>query len=239
MAQDNVLTLSDLAIAPAGASTPVLSGIALTLRRGECIALVGTSGSGKTTLLRTIAGALPPLAGEMWLEGLNLPRGARSREVRSRIGVIAQQHDLVEALRVDKNVLAGALGRMSTWQALRLLLWSRPGDIAEAEAALTAVGLRGMARRPTASLSGGERQRVAIARTLVQAPALLLADEPVASLDPATADDILALLTGLARSTGVALICSLHQPDLAERYCDRILELRGARLVERNRGSRR
>jgi phosphonate transport system ATP-binding protein len=210
-----LLTLSGLAVAPEGAAVPVLSGIDLTLARGECVALVAPSGTGKTTLLRTIAGLLPPLGGSIGFAG---------RE-RGGIALVAQHHDLVEALRVDKNVLAGRLGRMSTWTALRLLLRTAPAEMDEAEAALAMVGLEGMARRRTAELSGGERQRVAIARALVQAPALLLADEPVAALDPVTAEAVLGLLTGLARTSGTALLCSLHQPDLAHRYCDRVIDL--------------
>lgn len=210
-----LLSLDELAVAPEGAEGPVLTGINLTLRRGECIALVGPSGAGKTTLLRTIAGLIPPYAGTVSFAGRD----------RGGIALIAQHHDLIETLRVDKNVLAGGLGRMSAWAALRLLLYTSPGEMAEAEAALAMVGLAGMARRRTAELSGGERQRVAVARALVQAPTLLLADEPVASLDPASAEAVLGLLTGLARSTGTALICALHQPDLAHRFCDRVIEL--------------
>lgn len=212
-----LLTIQGLAVAPEGANAPVLSGISFTLRRGECVALVGPSGAGKTTLLRTIAGLIPPRAGSVSFTG---------RE-RGGIALIAQHHDLVDTLRVDKNVLAGGLGRMSTWAALRLLLYTRPAELAEAEAALAMVGLAGMARRRTADLSGGERQRVAVARALVQAPGLLLADEPVASLDPASAEAVLGLLTSLTRSTGTALICALHQPALAHRFCDRVIELGG------------
>ena len=215
LARGALLSLDGLAVAPAGASAPILGGIGLTLNRGECLALVGRSGAGKTTLLRTIAGLLPPHAGTISFAGRD----------RGGIALIAQHHDLVETLRVDKNVLAGALGRMSTWGALRLLLYTKKDELAEAEQALTMVGLGGMARRRTAELSGGERQRVAVARALVQAPALLLADEPVASLDPTTAEAVLGLLTGLARSTGTGLICALHQPDLARRFCDRVVPL--------------
>ena len=222
-------------MAPEGASGPVLTGVSLALRRGECVALVGPSGAGKTSLLRTIVGALAPAGGEMRFEGRALAPHARPRQVRARIGMITQKHDLVEALRVDKNVLAGSLGRLSTWRALRLLIHTRPEELAQVETALAAVGLAGMAKRRTCELSGGEQQRVAIARALIQAPALLLADEPVASLDPATAREVLGLLTGLARSTGTALLCSLHQPDLAERFCDRIVELRDGALVQRTR----
>jgi phosphonate transport system ATP-binding protein len=210
-----LLTLDGLAVAPEGTRAPVLQGIDLTLSRGDCVALVGPSGAGKTTLLRTIAGLIPPHAGTVRFAGR--PRGG--------IALIAQHHDLIDILRVDKNVLAGGLGPMSAWAALRLLLYTKPGELAQAEAVLDMVGLSDMARRRTGDLSGGERQRVAIARALVQAPTLLLADEPVASLDPATADAVLELLTGLARSTGTALVCALHQPELAHRFCDRLIEL--------------
>ena len=162
-------------------------------------------------------------------------RGRRLRQARARIGLITQKHDLIDALRVDKNVMAGALGRWSTRRALRFLFWSKPQELAEAEAALASVGLAAKLRVPTSALSGGEQQRVAIARALVQAPRLLLADEPVASLDPRTAVEVLDLLTGLTKARGMALICSLHQPELAERFFDRIVEVRDGRLVETRR----
>ncbi len=115
---------------------------------------------------------------------------------------------------------------------MRYLFWPRHDELAECEAALASVGLAHKLHEPTTALSGGEQQRVAIARTLVQAPQLLLADEPVASLDPRTANDILELLTSLARARGMALICSLHQPELATRYFDRIVEVRQGTLFE-------
>lgn len=230
-----LLEMHDVEVAPPGAVHPVLTQVSLDVYRGECIALVGPSGSGKTTLLRTIGAMIRPRAGSILIEGQDLSQlsGARLRNARSRIGMITQKHDLVETLRVDKNVMAGALGRWSNLHALRFLLWATSEELAEAEAALAAVGLADKLRRPTVALSGGEQQRVAIARTLIQAPALLLADEPVASLDPVTAEEVLGLLTRLARSTGMALICSLHQPELATRFCDRVIEARGGRIVPR------
>ncbi len=234
-----LLTLRGLAVAPSLAAAVVISGVDLDVEAGERIALVGPSGAGKTTLLRTLNGQIPPRAGRLLFEGQDLAtlKGAALRRVRAHIGLITQKHDLVEPLRVDKNVMAGALGRWSTLHALRFLLWSSPSELSEAEVALHAVGLASKLRQPTASLSGGEQQRVAIARALIQAPRLLLADEPVASLDPRTAEEVLDLLTGLTKARGMALICSLHQPDLAARYFDRIIEVKGGALVEAGRPS--
>jgi phosphonate transport system ATP-binding protein len=231
--------LREVDAAPPGLATPVLSKVTLAVAPGECVALVGSSGAGKTTLLRTIAGLIPPLGGIVRLRGEDLSqlRGRELRRARSRIGMIAQKHDLVEPLRVDKNVMAGALGRWSTARALRFLVRPTREELAEAEAALAAVGLRDKLRQRTAKLSGGEQQRVAIARALIQAPALLLADEPVASLDPQAAEGVLSLLTGLARERGMALIAALHQPELAERFCDRVVELRDGEVVEQRRAA--
>ncbi len=229
-----LLQLHGVAAGPTAAAPPVISGIDLEIQAGERIALVGPSGAGKTTLLRTLNGQIPPRTGQLLFDGQDLAtlRAAPLRRVRAHIGLITQKHDLVEPLRVDKNVMAGALGRWSTWRALRFLLWSSPAELAQAEAALGAVGLASKLREPTAALSGGEQQRVAIARALIQAPRLLLADEPVASLDPKTAQEVLDLLTGLTTARGMALICSLHQPELAARYFDRVIEVKGGALVE-------
>ncbi len=226
-----LLALNGVAIAPPGGRV-LLSGVDLALAPGERLALVGPSGSGKTTLLRTLNGKIPPLAGEVRLQGEALAglAGARLRAARSRLALVAQKHDLVETLPVHANVMAGALGRWSNRRALRYLIRPRADELAEAQVALAAVGLPEKLRAETARLSGGEQQRVAIARALVQAPLVLLADEPVASLDPATSREVLELLTGLACSRGMALVCSLHQPELARRYFDRVLELRAGRL---------
>ena len=232
-----LLRLEQAAVAPPGMREPLLTDIMFDAAPGECIALVGPSGAGKTTLLRTLAAMLPPCSGTVRFGELDLSQleGAPLREVRTRIAIISQKHDLVETLRVDRNVMAGALGRWSLWRALRFLIRPTRAELADAKAALAKVGLEGKLKHPTSALSGGEQQRVAIARALIQGPELLLADEPVASLDPVTAAEVLELLTGLARSSGMALICSLHQPELAARYCDRILELRGGTVVERGK----
>jgi phosphonate transport system ATP-binding protein len=229
-----LLKLTGVAVAATEQQNVVISGLDLEIQAGERVALVGPSGAGKTTLLRTINGQIAPRAGMVLVAGqaLSTLRGAALRRARAQIGLITQKHDLVDPLRVDKNVMAGALGRWSTWKALRFLLWSSPDELAEAKAALTSVGLASKLLQPTSALSGGEQQRVAIARALIQAPSLLLADEPVASLDPRTAVEVLDLLTGLTRARGMALICSLHQPELAERFFDRILDVRDGKVVE-------
>ena len=151
--------------------------------------------------------------------------------MRRSIAVIPQKHDLVESLRVYHNVMAGALGRWSDAQALRFLFWPLAAELDEARAALDRVGLAEKLKARAGTLSGGQQQRVAIARALVQQPLLILADEPVASLDPRLARQVLDLLCGLAEHDGVALICTLHQPDLAAQYFPRVLEMSAGRLV--------
>ena len=232
-----LLRLCGVSVAVTAAGNAAISDVRLEVAAGERVALVGPSGSGKTTLLRTLNGRLQPRAGEVLFEGVSLSslKGRRLRQVRAHIGLVTQKHDLVDTLRVDKNVMAGALGRWSTVRALRFLFWSRRDELAEAQAALASVGLAHKLKAPTSDLSGGEQQRVAIARALVQAPRLLLADEPVASLDPKTAVEVLDLLTGLTQARGMALICSLHQPELAKRFFDRIVEVRAGALVEPSR----
>jgi phosphonate transport system ATP-binding protein len=231
-----ILRLTGLSVAPAAKAAPVLAGVDLELRPGECVGLVGPSGSGKTSLLRTIAGLVPHIDGQLLISGSERVAWSRApSRLDPRIGMITQRHDLVEPLRVDKNVMAGALGRWSRLHALRFLFWSSPEELETARAALAAVGIADKLKQPTAALSGGEQQRVAIARALVQAPVLLLADEPVASLDPAKATEVIGMLTELARERGMALLMSLHQPDLAARFCDRVFALEAKAMVEKAR----
>ena len=226
-------TLSIRDIVVQYAKRPVLEHISLEVSRGERVAILGPSGAGKTTLFRAINGFVPYTSGSIQLDGIEVSqtRGRARRALRSRIGVVSQRHDLVENLLVLQNVMAGALGRWSSWHALRFLVWPTGGEITEALAALKRVGLEQKLRERTSSLSGGEHQRVAIARALVQQPILLLADEPVASLDPSLSEQTLALLYGLAEESNVTLLCSLHQPHLAERFFDRIVEMREGRIT--------
>jgi phosphonate transport system ATP-binding protein len=219
----------------------VLKGVSCTVRRGERVAILGASGAGKTSLLRAINGFVPAASGSILVNDIevNKLRGRGLRELRSRIGVISQRHDLVENLSVHQNVMAGALGQWSSWHALRFLIWPLETELDVARGALSRVGLEHKLRMRTSSLSGGEHQRVAIARALVQDPILMLADEPVASLDPALSQQTLELLCRLAEENGVTLLCSLHQPHLAEHYFERIIEMRGGEIVRERKGEGR
>jgi phosphonate transport system ATP-binding protein len=203
----------------------------LRVNAGECVALIGASGAGKTTLFRLLNCTLRPSAGHITIgdaESTQL-HGRRLRHVRRTIGTIYQQHNLVPRLRVMHNVLAGHLGRWSTLRALVSLL--RPLELDTAYAALQQVGLTDKIFQRTDLLSGGEQQRVAIARVLVQDPDIILADEPVASLDPALSEGIVRLLLDLAAQRQKTLLVSLHNVQLALEYFPRILGLRQGCLV--------
>ena len=219
----------------------MLHGVSFQARRGERVAVLGPSGTGKTTLFRTINGFASAASGSVLVDGVEVTRlrGRALRAMRSQIGVVSQRHDLVDNLAVHQNVMAGALGRWSSARALRFLVWPLASELDEAQAALRRVGLEHKLRASTSSLSGGEHQRVAIARALVQDPVLLLADEPVASLDPALAHQTLELLCRLAEESGVTLLCSLHQPHLAEHYFNRVIEMRGGQIASEHRGESR
>lgn len=196
------------------AGRPVLDAVSLAVAPGEVVVIEGESGAGKTTLLRAAAGLLP-FQGRV--------------ESDDRPAMVFQQHALAGRLRAAENVLVGTLGRVSFARSA-LRLWPA-AERALAADCLDRVGLRGMEDRRAAHLSGGQRQRVAIARALAQRSSVLLADEPVASLDPANAEAVLSLLTGLARQASLAVLLCLHQPDLARRFGDRLLRLEGGRLA--------
>jgi phosphonate transport system ATP-binding protein len=232
-----MLAIEGLTVRYGRSAEPALRDLSLSVAAGERVALVGPSGSGKTTLFRTISGFVPVEAGRILIAGTDITRarGQKLRALRRGIGVIAQQHDLVDRIRVYQNVMAGALGRWSTPHALRFLLWPRHAEMEEARSALERVGVAEKLRARTSELSGGQQQRVAIARALVQQPVVMLADEPIASLDPDLAQHILSLLCRLAGEARIALLCSLHQHEQAERYFDRIVRLQDRMLGEHDR----
>jgi phosphonate transport system ATP-binding protein len=229
-----VLNITDLVVVRSKKSPPVLNGVTISVDRGEKVAILGPSGAGKTTLFRTVNGFVPIRSGSITVDGISVKglHGKRLRRLRRHIAVIAQRHDLVDCLRVHQNVMAGALGRWASLHALRFLVWPKAEELAEAESALRRVGIAHKLRERTSEISGGEHQRVAIARALVQQPTILLADEPIASLDPNLSHQILSLLCSLAEESGFALLCSLHQQEYAYQYFDRVIRIENG-LVER------
>jgi phosphonate transport system ATP-binding protein len=203
-----------------------LTDFSITVGTGELVIVLGGNGSGKTTLLRCIARTLVPAAGQVWVNGINLTRltGARLRRARLELAVISQQAALVRRRSVLANVAAGALGRHGgIWTALGGLPRS---ELAAARLYLDEVGLAPLAGQRAGTLSGGQAQRVAIARALAQRPRVLLADEPVASLDPEAAEDLMRLLRRLAAEENLAVLCVLHQVELAYAYADRVIGIR-------------
>ncbi|MBD8660614.1 phosphonate ABC transporter ATP-binding protein [Frigoribacterium sp. CFBP 8754] len=212
-------------------STVALDDASLTVARGEVVVLLGLSGSGKSTLLRHVDGLERPTSGTVRVLGREVTRltGRALRELRSEVGFIFQQFELVPSLTVLENVLTGSLAAV---RGPRLGLWSygRAAKV-EALARLERVGLLDRAYQRADTLSGGQQQRVAIARALMQRPQVLLADEPVASLDPESSDQVMALIREIAADEGLTVICSLHQVDLALSWADRIVGLRHGQVV--------
>jgi phosphonate transport system ATP-binding protein len=212
-----------------------LDGVSFDVAAGERVALLGASGSGKSTLLRCLCGleTLDTGPGSVELFGAPLQVGGRlSADIRERrrdVGIVFQQFNLVGRLPVLTNVLTGLAAEVPLWRALthRFTL----ADQARALDTLAAMGLSEQAFQRASTLSGGQQQRAAVARTLVQGARILLADEPVASLDPESTRRVMELLSALSRDHGMTLIVSLHHVGLARRYCDRVIALRDGRLV--------
>jgi len=209
--------------------TQALGGVSLQVPAGQFCVVLGSSGAGKSTLLRMANGLVKPTQGTVQVEGVRIAADSLAR-IRPRIGMIHQQFNLVLRSTVAQNVLAGALPAMPTWRAL-LGLFS---DVARRKACelVESVGLQEQhLLRRVSELSGGQQQRVGIARAFMLDPPLVLADEPVASLDPRTSHDVLALLRTQARERGTTVLCSLHQIDLACEFADRIVALRHGEVV--------
>lgn len=207
----------------------------LQVQEGEMVALIGPSGSGKSTLLRTIDGlqVAAPKSGRIEVFGRKvqsdgqLAKGLHFR--RRDMGMISQQFNLVGRLSLFANVLLGALGRVGYWRGA-LGLYSR-SDRQRAMQALERVGVAEFAGRRASKLSGGQKQRGAIARALVQGARMILADEPIASLDPVSARKVMEQLQELNEKDGITVIVSLHQVDFAIRYCQRVVALKAGRVV--------
>jgi phosphonate transport system ATP-binding protein len=226
-----VVQITDLGKIYPGANDAALSGVSLTVGRGEIVVLLGLSGSGKSTLLRHINGLEKPSAGRVVSLGHDVAqeKGRDLRRLRGRIGFIFQQFELVGPLTVLENVLTGSL---STLRGPRVGTWSYPKELRLAALThLDRVGLLERAYQRADTLSGGQQQRVAIARALMQDPEILLADEPVASLDPESSDQVMSLVREIAAERRLTVVCSLHQVELALGWGDRIIGLRAGEVV--------
>ncbi|MFZ4809318.1 MAG: phosphonate ABC transporter ATP-binding protein [Hyphomicrobiaceae bacterium] len=215
--------------------TPVLKAIDLEIAPGEMVALIGASGSGKSTLIRLLSGLerADPGPGTISMLGRLVQRDGRrtpaQRQLRRDIGVVFQQFNLVGRLSLLTNVLAGRLGRVPGWRGL-LGLFSRR-DRVRALQSLERVGMVAFAHQRASELSGGQQQRGAIARTLAQEARIILADEPIASLDPASAERVMEILAEINRIDRTTVIVSLHQIDHAFRHCPRIVALKDGCIV--------
>lgn len=220
--------------------TLVLDNISISLRRGEMVALIGASGSGKSTLIRSIAGLIPidgrgkgrPDSGRITVMGEAVQQNGRlncSRALRARIGVIFQQFNLVPRLTLLTNVCFGLLGQLPMLRGT--LGQFSDADKRKAMQALGRVGIAEHALKRASELSGGQQQRAAIARSLVQGAELLIADEPIASLDPASSRRVMDLLADMNRNDGLTVLVSLHQVEYALKYCPRTIALKAGKVA--------
>ncbi|MGX6443371.1 phosphonate ABC transporter ATP-binding protein [Neobacillus sp. K501] len=206
-----------------------LSSLSFSIKQGEIVALIGPSGAGKTTLLNIIAGLIPLEQGELLIDEKPLSSYKKGKQFAKKVGVIRQQFDLIGPLAVIHNVLAGKLSEWNLFKSLFSLLVPQEKEVAVA--ALKRVGLEDKIFELTKNLSGGEQQRVAMARLMVQSPEIILADEPVASLDPARAEDVLAMLTKIVLEEHQTLIASLHSVEYARKYFTRIIALKNGEIL--------
>lgn len=211
--------------------TVALQDVSFTVSDGVFLGVIGLSGSGKSTLLRCINRLIEPTEGRILWDGVDVTalQGEDLRKYRRKIGMIFQQFNLVRRSTVMTNVLSGRLGYTNSGSALFNHFSAE--DKARAREALARVGLSEKANNRADALSGGQQQRVGIARALMQEPAMILADEPVASLDPVLAHSILGQLEALNREDGITVICSLHYLDLVQRYSRQVIGLKDGRVV--------
>ena len=228
---------SELAVRVEGVSKVFPNGIqalddvSLEVHQGEFLVVIGLSGSGKSTLLRCINRLETPTTGRIWIAGREITsaEGAELRRLRTEIGMIFQQFNLVKRHTVLSNVLSGSLGQTSLSSSLFMRFSDEERE--RGQACLDRVGLGDRGGSRADALSGGQQQRVAIARALMQQPQLILADEPVASLDPALRHSVMRHIEALNREEGMTVICTLHDIDLIERYASRVMALRDGKLV--------
>lgn len=208
-----------------------LSHINLTINDGEFVSIIGLSGAGKSTLLRSVNRLNDVTEGEITIDGVSLTKAGKKelRRIRRRIGMISQQFNLVKRSTVQKNVLSGRLGYYSTWKSI-LGLFSKE-DYERTKDALERVDLQDKLHSRCDELSGGQQQRVSIARTLVQQADIILADEPVASLDPVTTQKIMKDLQNINTTLGKTVIVNIHSVELARSFSTRIIALKAGEIV--------
>lgn len=211
--------------------THALKGVSFEVHEGEFLVIIGLSGSGKSTLLRCINRLIEPTTGTIRFLGKDIThvKGKELREVKKQIGMVFQQFNLIKRRSVLTNVLTGRLASLSTMDAV----FEKFSDdvIKDAYKALNTVGIEEKAKIRADSLSGGQQQRVAIARSLMQNPKLLLADEPVASLDPATSNSVMQYFEKINKELGTTVICNLHFLSLVRRYASRVIALKGGEII--------
>lgn len=208
-----------------------LSGVNLSIGKGEFVGIVGLSGAGKSTLIRAVNGLVPHTAGTLRVGEITVDPKSKSklRRLRSNVGMIFQSFNLVSRISVLNNVLTGRSAYTPTWRSL--LGWYRAADKEIAFQSLERVGIVDKAYSRASALSGGQQQRVAIARVLAQDPEVILADEPVASLDPPTAHKVMRDLRRIQQDLGITCIVNMHHLDLARSYADRIIGMRAGEVV--------
>ena len=206
----------------------ILSSLSFSIQKGERVALIGPSGAGKTTLLNVLSKFTHTTNGTILIDEININDYSNQKQLAKKIGMIRQQYDLIEQLPVIQNVLVGRLAEWGFWKSMVSLLV--PLDKMVALQALERVGLKGLEDKKTKNLSGGQQQRVALARLLVQKPEIILADEPVASLDPARAEDVLTFLTELVTEENQTLITSIHSVTYARKYFTRVIALKEGKI---------
>jgi phosphonate transport system ATP-binding protein len=222
-----LLSLEVMALGKSFGGPLTISGVSFRVHSAEFVAVLGSSGAGKTTLFRCIAGLIAPSEGRIRILGADT-RELRRRQ-RCRVAIVLQQFNLIGRRSALGNVLAGRLGHVSAWRGMTGQ-FSRADKLWALEC-LDRVGMLQYAERRADTLSGGQQQRVAVARAIAQRPGVILADEPVSSLDPQTSREVLDLLRDICRREGVAVVCSLHQTDLARAYADRVVGLANGRVV--------
>jgi phosphonate transport system ATP-binding protein len=223
--------LGSVTVRYATSDRAAVSRISFSVSPGEIVGLLGPSGAGKSTILNVIAGIVEPTEGTVRVLG-NEPARLRPkarRQLRSRVAMVHQQLALVPSLRVVHNVNAARLGSWTRTKALVSLV--RPRELGEVHQTLESLGIADKLHSRTSSLSGGQQQRVALARVLHQRADLLLADEPVSAIDPGWANEVLGLLTTEVHNRGCAAIVSLHDPELARRWCSRLIGFRDGVIV--------